>query len=897
MGRPHWALPLAPLTLAVLLSRAALASRIQTGLYTAFPYCKCAPNRPSAYSLFPLVSASGTGEYCFTLQVARPAGCTSYCCQGADLRKIELDVVPGCDTHNTNATATLNGTPLAAAFDLPPSGPQGSTVLRLTGLGLGPSDDGAQLCLTLAPNRNRPGACDSLARLCAPPPGFPPGTCAVLLQDSRAQCCRVSTPGLGGGKAFVVSTSQDQAPWFFYGSRYFPDPDAVWIWSSPGAAVTAPTDVVSSFTKILQLEEDTPALLHIVCDDRCDVYLDDVFQATVITGYTRLENYWRLPLQLPAGGVNLTLRCTNALPLPSAEPTVTPAGVLAALTAEPGGAVLAHTDASWVVRLSVELGDVAGAQQPAAVLGPPDMDPWYARVYDESASWIWMYYTIYRDSPTNVIPVFTKALDLPAATRASLTLLADDSAEVYLNGVFQGTTVGGWSYWPDNMPRVALELQAGTNTLAISGVNQWGQGRPGYNPAGLLASLVDEASGAVLARTDGSWSWALLEGSALLPPLPPSFPPSPPPLPPSPPYPPDDDLYSPPWYPAWDPPESPLDPPPPPRPPQPPPRPRLPAGVNAAFVVSTSQDQPPWNFRWFVEPLAEWIWSSPNAAVSAPQDVVSYFSTTLLISTATHVVLHIVPDNRCDVFLDGALQGVVVTGWDRTTSYWQMPLRLRAGRPQLTLRCVNYLNTSAPEGGYGSSPAGLLLSLVSAADGSVLARSDAYWSSRLSRQLGALGGATTKAAELGDPGMGPWFAEHWTVDPGALWIWASLAYTDALTNTSYVFSRAFDLPEATPAALYVLADDTVDVFLNGVYLGSTGGGWGDPQPPTLLLDLAGGRSTLALRAANQWGQGNEGYNPAGLLASLVAPGRGPDADGVVVVHTDGSWDCTPQSVL
>lgn len=61
----------------------------QSGLYTNFPFCKCIKT-PTAYRLSPTVKSVGSSTYCFTLNVNVPAGCNNYCCNKADLKKIEV---------------------------------------------------------------------------------------------------------------------------------------------------------------------------------------------------------------------------------------------------------------------------------------------------------------------------------------------------------------------------------------------------------------------------------------------------------------------------------------------------------------------------------------------------------------------------------------------------------------------------------------------------------------------------------------------------------------------------------------------------------------------------------------------------------------------------------------
>ncbi|GIM01232.1 hypothetical protein Vretimale_6037 [Volvox reticuliferus] len=162
----------------------------QTGKYTAFPYCQCNPS-PGAYSLEPTVVSKTPGTFCFTVKVNPPQGCKSYCCTRADLKKLEIDVNSSCRVPGVSAVATINGvrTAIAPVFDKAAQGVNGSTVLKLTQLGLNLSTaNGADICITLKTNRAGQG-CTTLEQLCAPPALAPPGTCSTALFDTTDECC------------------------------------------------------------------------------------------------------------------------------------------------------------------------------------------------------------------------------------------------------------------------------------------------------------------------------------------------------------------------------------------------------------------------------------------------------------------------------------------------------------------------------------------------------------------------------------------------------------------------------------------------------------------------------------------------------------------------------------
>ncbi|KAG2493757.1 hypothetical protein HYH03_007979 [Edaphochlamys debaryana] len=165
----------------------------QSGRYGDFPFYNCQPRTP--FSLEPVAALVGSSTYCFTLRVAKPANCSSYCCQRSNLYKIDFNVNPTCAVGAT-LEATVNGVPTVTGptFLRAPEGPVGSTVLRITQLNMNQSDDGAVICLRLRRNHRGQG-CTSLAALCVPPEGGQLGECETALWDSTRDCCRISDVG------------------------------------------------------------------------------------------------------------------------------------------------------------------------------------------------------------------------------------------------------------------------------------------------------------------------------------------------------------------------------------------------------------------------------------------------------------------------------------------------------------------------------------------------------------------------------------------------------------------------------------------------------------------------------------------------------------------------------
>ncbi|GIM03969.1 hypothetical protein Vretimale_8604 [Volvox reticuliferus] len=147
----------------------------------------------------------------------------------------------------------------------------------------------------------------------------------------------------------------------------------------------------------------------------------------------------------------------------------------------------------------------------AVAMGVPGMWPWgivsYGSAnpfpYDEEARWIWSYVGAYYNSPDMVPFTFIKFFDAgPNEVAAELVLIADNMADVFLNGAYKGSVLGGWN---KAVQPVNMVLQPGQNYIAIRALNI-PLGYPGINPAGILAVLINAFTGRVILRTDASWT-------------------------------------------------------------------------------------------------------------------------------------------------------------------------------------------------------------------------------------------------------------------------------------------------------------------------------------------------------------------------------------------------------
>jgi hypothetical protein len=135
----------------------------------------------------------------------------------------------------------------------------------------------------------------------------------------------------------------------------------------------------------------------------------------------------------------------------------------------------------------------------AKVLGPIGMGPWgYGSQFtDRNAQWIWDEQGAASNATAGKRIFFSKEINVPSSTRATVHCISDDGGEIFINDVVRGGIAGG-GWGTTNYTKLGVDLQSGVNKIKISSVN-------GGGPAGLVASII-RSDGAVLARTDGTWT-------------------------------------------------------------------------------------------------------------------------------------------------------------------------------------------------------------------------------------------------------------------------------------------------------------------------------------------------------------------------------------------------------
>jgi hypothetical protein len=114
----------------------------------------------------------------------------------------------------------------------------------------------------------------------------------------------------------------------------------------------------------------------------------------------------------------------------------------------------------------------------------------------------------------------------------------------------------------------------------------------------------------------------------------------------------------------------------------------------------------------------------------------------------------------------------------------------------------------------------------------------------------------------------------WTASiPGATWIWGVDPVADPLSNTSFTFTRTFDLTStATPVVLEISADNTFSASINGKLIGSDSSEFNYTTVHAYTVDPSVfnvGSNTLTVTVTNlAMSGGTTETNPAGLLYKL-----------------------------
>jgi len=279
--------------------------------------------------------------------------------------------------------------------------------------------------------------------------------------------------GLSGRPWVMGQYGQAGLPWGAVSG--WPDASACWM-GVPGTA--------ARFRVRFSVPGSGDAYLYVVGDDSFVAWLDGV---PVLSGSGSALS--ATPLVLLAGEHALAFECSNS---------AGPGGLLVSLRGAGGQVLLRSGEGAWECEGNPEAWQLPGAAGDFA--GAPVVVPrnaaWTAGP-DRDASWVWCQPLDASGSHPAGTVRFRRLFELAAAATVTVSVAADNSARVWVDGVpvldWQSySSVGSVSFW----------LPAGEHVLAVEAVNFSGTAP---NPAGLLVSVKD-GSGAVLLRTgDAGW--------------------------------------------------------------------------------------------------------------------------------------------------------------------------------------------------------------------------------------------------------------------------------------------------------------------------------------------------------------------------------------------------------
>lgn len=133
-------------------------------------------------------------------------------------------------------------------------------------------------------------------------------------------------------------------------------------------------------------------------------------------------------------------------------------------------------------------------------------------------------------------------------------------------------------------------------------------------------------------------------------------------------------------------------------------------------------------------------------------------------------------------------------------------------------------------------------------------------------------------------GSDPWSDQSGFYDSKASWIWNSPGASETAIAETVAFGASYSNPKSTPvpATLIFMADNTADVYLNGVLLASTGDrSWKMfLSYPRVPIVLSPGINELVFNVTNTFNPDSPlKKNPAGLIYSVIS------SDGIVLIRS------------
>ncbi|RKO88795.1 hypothetical protein BDK51DRAFT_52292, partial [Blyttiomyces helicus] len=255
-------------------------------------------------------------------------------------------------------------------------------------------------------------------------------------------------------------------------------------WTTPSFTQLAPAGSVTFANQYYNSSNSTiPAVLHILADNNATISVNGISVGTATAGWAT-TSYTQLPVNLTAGNNLFSIIVTN---------TSGPAGLCASLISS-NNSVLVHTDSTWTsTPAPVQL---TGTQ--VLNLGNFGMCPWgsTSNFADTISSWIWNTLMAAKNAPAGSVTCVNEYYNSSNNTiSATLHILADDSATIFVNGTNIGTATAGWAKTSYTM--LPVNLTPGANLISIVATNASG-------PARLCACLIS-SSYSVLFHTEATW--------------------------------------------------------------------------------------------------------------------------------------------------------------------------------------------------------------------------------------------------------------------------------------------------------------------------------------------------------------------------------------------------------
>jgi hypothetical protein len=365
-------------------------------------------------------------------------------------------------------------------------------------------------------------ACGAAAPAGAAPAGALVQPLAAPPPPPAVDCAALAPGAYPLHDVFYTAPAHMSGGWFSWFNFAGVDAGAAWIWTTPNAAADAAAGE-AFFYATITVAQPTTALVSMSADNQVDVSINGVFRGTV-ADWGAQASLW---VPLAAGANAIELRGVN---------WGGPAGLIASFRDASTGDVLLNTGSVFQADWKWSPCGTPPPPAPPTPPGPPPAPPvppaadatpvsvpcsastpreavqyvaparmqgagfaWLDfSTIDAGANWIWNVPSAVADAAASEV-YFQATLAVAATTDAVAFFTADNAAELRVNGDVVGA-IGDWGA----SATATFTLQPGDNDIAVRATN-WG------GPAGLIASIRDASTGAVLLNTgaaaQSAWTW------------------------------------------------------------------------------------------------------------------------------------------------------------------------------------------------------------------------------------------------------------------------------------------------------------------------------------------------------------------------------------------------------